>query len=74
MSRSYRKRGLTDRGERGEGGGEKISQSMGMGPKENTAQTPDVETPCTHTHIYINTKIESEGGNEGHKAAPLGVA
>lgn len=55
---------------------------MGMGPKENTAQTPDVETPCTHTqtqthtHTHLDTQIGKGGGNEGHKAAlgaPLGV-
>lgn len=50
---------------------------MGMGPKENTAQTPDVETPYTHTqtqtqtHIH-KTQIGKGGGNEGYKAA-LGV-
>lgn len=36
-------------------GGEKISLSMGMGPKENTAQTSDVETPCIHMQSQIHT-------------------
>lgn len=72
----------------GGGGGEKILHCMGMGLKENTAQTPDVETPCTHTsthtnkckhtqwHTYKNKQMGKGGGNEGHKpalGAPLGV-
>lgn len=45
---------------------------MGMGPKENTAQTPDVETPCTHTaHIYKDTQLGKGGGNQDHKVAHL---
>lgn len=36
------------------GVGEKILHCMGMGLKENTAQTPDVETPCTHTSTHTN--------------------
>lgn len=74
--------------ESGVGGGEKILHCMGMGLKENTAQTPDVETPCTHTsthtnkckhtqwHTYKNKQMGKGGGNEGHKpalGAPLGV-
>lgn len=46
LSGSYRKQRLREEeGSLEKQGGEKNSQSMGMGPKENTAQTPDVETP-----------------------------
>lgn len=60
LSRSCRKQRLKEEeGSLEKQGGENISLSMGMGLKENTAQTPDVETPCTqhantnpHTHLY----------------------
>lgn len=46
LSHSYRKQQLKEEeGSLEKQGGEKISHSMGMGPEENTAQTPDVETP-----------------------------
>ncbi len=46
LSHSYRKQQLKEEeGSLEKQGGEKISHSMGMSPEENTAQTPDVETP-----------------------------
>lgn len=45
---------LGSRSRVGGGVGEKILHCMGMGLKENTAQTPDVETPCTHTSTHTN--------------------
>lgn len=56
LSRSYRKRRLEEEeGSLEEEGGGVNQQSMGMGPKKNTAQTPDVETPCSHTHTHTRT-------------------
>lgn len=55
LSRCYRKQQLREQEwSRGGGVGEKILHCMGMGLKENTAQTPDVETPCTHTSTHTN--------------------
>lgn len=47
---------------------------MGIGLKKNTTQTPDVETPCTHTHTQSHAHKGTQmrlGGNEDHKAPPL---
>lgn len=53
---------------RGVGGvGEKILHCMGMGLKENTAQTPDVETPCTHTQACTQTNASTHNGTHIQK-------
>lgn len=65
-------------GESEKQGGGKFSLGMGMGPKKNTVQTPDVKAPCTHTHTVKYTHKYSQtyanpdrkgGGNKGRKAA-----
>lgn len=88
LSRCYRKQQLREQEWSRGWGGEKILHCRGMGLKENTAQAPDVETPCTHTsthtnkckhtqwHTYKNKQMGKGSGNEGHKpalGAPLGV-
>lgn len=68
MSGSYRKQQLKEEeGSLEKQGGVTIQRSIGRGPKENAAQTPDVGTPFTHahTHLYKDTPMERGGCNEG---------
>lgn len=66
VSGSYRKQQLKEEeGSLEKQGGVTIQRSIGRGPKENAAQTPDVGTPFTHahTHLYKDTQMGRGGNN-----------
>lgn len=61
LSGSYRKQRLKEEGSLEKQGGGKNEQSMGMGLKENIAQTPDVGTPCARTPTCIQRHADETG-------------